>query len=163
MTESGFSTPQAARITGATVRQLSYWRKTALVVPSAYSRGGHARYVFADLIAIRAARQLIDAGIPLQRIRKSLTALIAFLPQARRPLSELAVVATGDTVLVFQGESAFEALTGQEWILDIAQFQREVERRAGEPSAPVQADLFEAPNAVPESVPESTNSKRRTG
>jgi hypothetical protein len=45
----------------------------------------------------------------------------------RRPLAELVLVATGDIVLVVHQGSAFEAATGQEWVFEVARFQREVE------------------------------------
>jgi hypothetical protein len=40
---------------------------------------------------------------------------------------------TGDIVLVLHEESAFEAATGQEWIFEVAQFQRELEIWKREP------------------------------
>ena len=36
-------------------------------------------------------------------------------------------MATGDVVLAFQDGTAFEAVSGQEWIFEVAQFQREIE------------------------------------
>jgi hypothetical protein len=45
----------------------------------------------------------------------------------RRPLAELILVATGDVVLAFREGTAFEAVSGQEWIFEVAQFQREIE------------------------------------
>jgi len=43
------------------------------------------------------------------------------------PLSELVLVATGDVVLVFREDAVFEAVSGQEWIFEVADFEREVE------------------------------------
>ena len=45
---------------------------------------------------------------------------------ARWPSSVL--VATGDVVLAFKDGTAFDAVSGQEWVFEIARFQREVER-----------------------------------
>jgi hypothetical protein len=36
------------------------------------------------------------------------------------------LVATGDVVLVLRDGSAFEAVSGQEWVFEVARFQREV-------------------------------------
>ena len=127
-----FRTGQVARILGVSHRQLQYWAETGLVVPSARSGGGHCRYTFEDLVALRAAKQLIDAGISVQRIRRSIGSLQRILPAIRRPLSELVLVATGDLVLVLRDGAAFEAVSGQEWILEVSRFEREVGERLGE-------------------------------
>lgn len=113
-------------ILGLSRRQLRYWAQTDFVRPSARTRGGHHRYTFRDLVALKAAKRLIDAGISLQRIRSTIAVLKRRLPDVDEPLRRLVLVATGDVVLVFDGDTAFEALTGQEWILDVARFQQEV-------------------------------------
>jgi DNA-binding transcriptional MerR regulator len=129
-------TGQVVRILGVSRRQLQYWAETGLVVPSAQTRGGHHRYTFEDLVALKAAKQLIDAGVSVQRIRSSLGSLKRILPTVRRPLSELVLVATGDVVLVLREGAAFEALSGQEWILEVARFERDVEHQlAREPAS----------------------------
>ena len=80
MTPGSFSRQQVTAITGLSSRQLSYWRKTGLVVPQRYTAAGHDRYSFSDLIALRTAKRLLDANISLQRIRKCLQSLARFLP-----------------------------------------------------------------------------------
>lgn len=109
-------------------RQLRYWRQTALITPSHRTRGGHARYSFVDLIALKAAKRLIDTGVPVQRIRKCIASLVKRLPDMDTPLAQVALVVTGDIVLVFRDGAAFDALTGQEWIFPVAELLREVER-----------------------------------
>ncbi|MDH4229751.1 MAG: MerR family transcriptional regulator [Nitrospirota bacterium] len=141
--EDGFSSSQAIALTGVSRRQLVYWRQTELIEPSVTTAGGHARYTFRDLIALRTAKRLIDAGVSLQRIRSSITSLIRFLPDVGRPLEEVSLVATGDVVLVFHGGAAFEALSGQEWVFPVAELARDVERlRRKEAADPVQEELF---------------------
>lgn len=107
-------------------RQLQYWADTDLVRPTVRTRGGHHRYTLEDLVALKAAKRLIDAGVSVQRIRKSIGALRKVLPTVRRPLAELVLVATGDVVLVLRDGAAFEAATGQEWIFEVARFEREI-------------------------------------
>lgn len=119
------------RILGISRRQLQYWAGTDLIAPSARTDGGHHRYTFEDLVALRAAKQLIDAGVSVQRIRHSIGSLKRILPEVQRPLSELILVATGDLVLVLHEGSAFEAVSGQEWIFEVSQLHREVERGLG--------------------------------
>jgi len=125
--QDSYSRQQAVTISGLTARQLGYWRKTGLVVPQCHTDGGQARYSFPDLIALRAARRLLDAGVSLQRIRKCLQSLTRFLPRADHPLAELSLVVTGDIVLVFHGTGAFDALTGQQWVFPVAELARDVE------------------------------------
>ncbi|MGH0038106.1 MAG: MerR family transcriptional regulator [Myxococcota bacterium] len=122
-----FRTAEVVALLGVSRRQLQYWARTGLVEPSAVTPGGHRRYAFDDLVALRAAARLIDAGISVQRIRKSLAALRATLPEVERPLAECVLVATGDVVLVFGSETVFEAVSGQEWVFPVAELQRELD------------------------------------
>jgi len=121
-------------------RQLQYWAQTDLIRPSARTPGGHARYTFKDLVALKAAKRLIDAGVSVQRIRKSIRALRGMLPTVHKPLTELVLVATGDVVLAFRDGAAFDAITGQEWVFEVAKFRREVEdwQRSGRTHPPSQ-------------------------
>jgi DNA-binding transcriptional MerR regulator len=121
-----FRTREVVELLQLSRRQLQYWAKTGLIVPSAQTPGGHHRYSFDDLVALKATKRLIDAGVSVQKIRKSVRALQDVFPQVGRPLSELVLVATGDVVLVFQEDTVFEAITGQEWVFAVADFQREV-------------------------------------
>ena len=108
-------------------RQLQYWAQTDLIRPSARTPGGHGRYTFDDLVTLKASKRLIDAGVSVQRIRKSIRALRKMLPTVERPLAELILVATGDVVLAFKDGTAFDAISGQQWVFEVARFKREVE------------------------------------
>ena len=123
-----FRSKDVVAILGVTRRQLQYWAQTDLVRPSRRTRGGHHRYSFEDLVALKATARLIDAGVSVQRIRKSIGALRELLPSVDRPLHELVLVATGDVVLVFRENTAFEAISGQEWVFEVADFRQEVQR-----------------------------------
>jgi DNA-binding transcriptional MerR regulator len=135
-----------AKIIGISRRQLQYWDETDLVRPVSRTPGGHARYAFEDLVTLKTAKRLIDAGVSVQRIRKSIRALRDLLPAVERPLAEVVLVATGDVVLAFKDGTAFDAVSGQEWVFEIAQLQREVDayraRRAVE--IPVRTRTSEA-------------------
>lgn len=131
MSEPGFTCQQVMNITGLSRRQLGYWRKTSLISPRQHTAGGHARYSFADLLALKTAKKLLDSGLSVQRIRKSITALTRFLPSCAAPLTELSLVVTGDVILVLHRETAFEALTGQEWIYPVAELAKEAEKSRG--------------------------------
>lgn len=129
MAYPGFSRQQVAKITGLTARQLNYWRKTSIIAPSHTTRGGHSRYSFTDLIALKTVKQLLEQGVSLQKIRKSIVALLQYLPLQQHPFTELKVVATGDVVLVFHQGMALDALTGQEWIFEIAELERDIAKQ----------------------------------
>jgi hypothetical protein len=79
------------------------------------------------MVALKASKRLIDAGVSVQRIRKSIRALRKMLPTVQRPLAELILVATGDVVLAFKDGTAFDAISGQQWVFEVARFKREVE------------------------------------
>jgi DNA-binding transcriptional MerR regulator len=123
-----FKSQQVREIIGLTRRQMQYWSATGLIVPSYNTEGGHARYTFEDLVAFKTSKRLLEAGVSVQKIRKVITNLRAILPKIKRPLSELTLVATGDVILVFYEGTAFEAITGQQWILELAEVQRDIER-----------------------------------
>lgn len=123
---SQFKTKEVVDLLDLSRRQLQYWAKTGLIEPSERTPGGHHRYSFDDLVALKATKRLIDAGVSVQKIRSSVRALQDLLPQVGRPLSELVLVATGDVVLVFRDDTVFEAVSGQEWVFGVAEFEREV-------------------------------------
>ncbi|HEY5657342.1 MAG TPA: MerR family transcriptional regulator [Myxococcota bacterium] len=122
-----FRASDVVEIVDISRRQLQYWAQTDLIRPSARTPGGHGRYTFEDLVALKASKRLIDAGVSVQRIRKSIRALRKMLPTVQRPLAELILVATGDVVLAFKDGTAFDAISGQQWVFEVARFKREVE------------------------------------
>lgn len=151
-----YRTKDVVQILGISRRQLQYWAQTDLVVPSEKTPGGHHRYTFEDLVALKATKRLIDAGVSVQRIRSSIQALRSILPKVDRPLSALTLVATGDVVLVFHEGTAFEAVSGQEWVFEVAQFERELaawqdDRASGvaEPRSTETTESAEPVNPVP--------------
>ncbi len=131
-----YKTREVVELLDLSRRQLQYWAKTGLITPSARTPGGHHRYSFDDLVALKTTKRLIDAGVSVQKIRKSVRALQTLLPQIGRPLAELVLVATGDVVLVFGEDTVFEAVSGQEWVFEVAAFEREVAAYRGRSEAP---------------------------
>jgi DNA-binding transcriptional MerR regulator len=70
-----YTRQQAARLTACSVAQLDHWDRTQLIVPGADEGAGDRSYSFRDLVALRAVRSLLDAGLPLVRIRRALETL----------------------------------------------------------------------------------------
>jgi predicted RNase H-like HicB family nuclease len=102
-----FNTKAIEKVTGLTPRQIDYWDKTHFIKPSiAEAKGyGSARlYSFTDLVQMKVAKTLIDKGITLQKIRKSITYLKKNMPDVDEPLSELKFLTDGNTVFVITGD-----------------------------------------------------------
>ncbi|MEM6955649.1 MAG: tetratricopeptide repeat protein [Myxococcota bacterium] len=110
--QSLYSRAEVARLFDLSVGRLRYWARTDFLQPSA-RRGTRAYYTFQDLIGIRAAKGLLDRGLALQEVRRSVDAIRAALPRVVRPLAELRVVAEGRALLVHDEGAAFEPTTGQ--------------------------------------------------
>ena len=127
MAKQGFSSCEVTRITAISQRQLQYWCKTALITPSMQTRGGHVRFSFHDLVTIKTIATLIRAGVSTQKVRHCIDKLVQLLPEVKYPLSELSIVASGETILVFHQGSAFEVISGQEWIIDIAKLNQQAQ------------------------------------
>jgi DNA-binding transcriptional MerR regulator len=70
-----YTGPQACHAAGITYRQLDYWARTDLVVPSiraARGSGTQRRYSHADVIALAIISCLLAAGLSLQSVRRSI-------------------------------------------------------------------------------------------
>jgi len=68
----GYRGAVAARAAGISYRQLDYWDRTGLVVPSvrgAAGSGSQRLYGFRDILVLKLVKRLIDAGISLQQVR----------------------------------------------------------------------------------------------
>jgi len=100
-TES-FSTGDAVRITGVSFRNIDYWARTKFIVPSiaeAQGTGTDRRYSFSDLLALRVARELREAGVSTQSLRR----VVDFLRTKKgltQPLAECRLIVTSADVQV---------------------------------------------------------------
>jgi tetratricopeptide (TPR) repeat protein len=113
VTDGGlYSVRDVARIFGLQEARLRYWAQTGFVGPS-QRQGGKAMYTFEDLIGVKVAKELLDGGLPLQRVRKNLDALRIALPGVDKPLSQTRIVSDGERVVVVGDEKAFEPESGQ--------------------------------------------------
>ena len=76
--ERGYRAPQVCRVVGITYRQLDYWARTGVMVPSlqqARGSGSQRLYSFGDLVQLKVIKRLLDAGMDLRRIRTAFAAL----------------------------------------------------------------------------------------
>lgn len=83
-----YSVLQAARLTGCSAAQLSYWERTGLVAPD------DGEYSFRDLVALRVVASLLEAGLTLGRVRQAVRYLVA----TGEDIAGLRIVTDGDRV-----------------------------------------------------------------
>jgi len=74
---------------------------------------GDSGYTFRDLLALRAASALLDAGASVRQIRAALTALRRQDPELRQPLAEVRLVLEGDRIVAQSDRVRFDPRTGQ--------------------------------------------------
>jgi DNA-binding transcriptional MerR regulator len=109
---SAYAVRDVSRLFELPESRLRYWAQTGFISPSIRVRG-RTFYSFRDLIAIKVARELLGAGMPLQRVRRSLDSLRVKLPEVDQPLSRLRVRCEHERVVVEDQTHSFEAATGQ--------------------------------------------------
>ncbi len=108
----GYRVPTACQVAGITYRQLDYWARTGLVVPSirsATGSGSQRLYSFKDILVLKIVKRLLDAGISLQNIR------IAVDHLRSRGVQDLAGI-----TLFSDGTSVYEC-TSPEEVVDLLQ------------------------------------------
>src|SRR5580692_6079729 len=100
----------AAALSGATIRQLAYWRKPGPdgrpVLTSEYSASRPIDYSFRDVIALRTCVRLRQEA-SLQKIRRALDALRIDLG-LREHLSSYRLVADGSTIYLADSDQAID-------------------------------------------------------
>ena len=77
-TSRTYSTNEVAEMSGFSVRQIAYWAKQGIIVPSvqqAHGSGTRRRYSFDDLLQLRFVRQLRNRGWSVQKIREAINKL----------------------------------------------------------------------------------------
>lgn len=96
--DTGYRGPIAHRVAGITYRQLDYWARTGLVVPSirnAEGSGTQRLYSFRDILLLRVVKRFLDVGISLQQIRVAIDHLRV---RGVDDLTELTLVSDGFSV-----------------------------------------------------------------
>ena len=76
----GYRGASAAAAAGISYRQLDYWARTGLVIPSiqtATGSGSQRLYSFRDILVLKLVKRLLDTGVSLQQIRLAVEQLRA--------------------------------------------------------------------------------------
>ncbi len=106
----GYRGATACAAAGITYRQLDYWARTGLLVPSirsATGSGSQRLYSFRDILVLRVIKRLLDTGVSLQNVRKAVEHL------RERGVEDLSAI-----TLMSDGASIFECVTEDE-VIDI--------------------------------------------
>ncbi|MCW5806707.1 MAG: tetratricopeptide repeat protein [Deltaproteobacteria bacterium] len=107
-----FSVRDVSRILAVQESRLRYWTQTGFVGPTV-RKGGRFYYTFADLLAVKAAKDLLAAEMTVAKVRKSVEALKKALPDDAHPLMKLRVCCDGETIVALADDVAFEPVGGQ--------------------------------------------------
>ncbi len=78
MDDNVYTTSEVVHITGFSVRQLDYWARQGIVIPSiqqSYGPGSRRLYAIDDLVRLNFIRQLKHHSWSTQKIRKAITIL----------------------------------------------------------------------------------------
>ena len=122
----GYRGPIACSAAGITYRQLDYWARTGLVVPSvraASGSGSQRLYGFRDILVLRVVKRLIDTGVSLPNIRAAVDHLAE---RTGEDLASLTIMSDGASIyecrsadevvdLVRGGQGVFGIAVGSVW------------------------------------------------
>ena len=111
MTERIYGLRELTRILTLTPRRAAQLRRLDLL-------HGKSGYTFRQLLALRAAAALLDAGASVRQIRDALDAVKRNDPSVRHPLVEMRLVLDGSRLLVESDRVRFDPRTGQT-VLDL--------------------------------------------
>ncbi len=114
----GYTLGDVARICGVAPGRLRYWRRMRLLEPR--RRGPRsATFGFDDLVSVRTLVSLLEQGVPLRRIRRSVESLRETLPDVELPLGALRISQASSGGVVVRHEGCLLQPDGQ-LVLDFA-------------------------------------------
>ncbi len=113
-----FSTSHIESLFDINRKVLFYWRKIGLFIPSIKSEGGHHRYSFSDLVALKTIKSLKDAGISTFQMKQVVRKLKIDYPESMTPLAEKSLYVVGKEVIVVDSIMPYNALSGQGTLLE---------------------------------------------
>ncbi len=98
-----FTIDQVISLCGCTKTQLRYWRETGLVEPSGGSgENNRPLYSFRDLVELKTIKRMLEEGISLQKIRKTLD-YVCSTADVERPLSQCKLITDGSSIFQMCG------------------------------------------------------------
>jgi tetratricopeptide (TPR) repeat protein len=112
---STYTLQNAARILKVAPSRLRYWKRTRLAVPRSHEAAEEedSDYAFRDLVGFRAVLSLLEQGISLHRIRRSVEALRERAPDIEDPLVALRLWAEGSERMIVERDGGWMEPDGQ--------------------------------------------------
>ena len=107
----GYSTADVASLLGISERKIRSYARAGFLKPARDSRNGYV-FSFQDLVVLRAAQALADQDITSRTIVRALRRLRKQLPSGRS-LTEVSIVADGERIVVSDGVTSWNPLSGQ--------------------------------------------------
>jgi len=164
----GYRGVTACHAVSISYRQLDYWARTGLVVPSvrdASGSGTQRLYSFRDMVVLKVVKRLLDAGVSLQNIRKAIEALRS---RGTDDLAEITLISDGTTVYECRSpEEVVDLLQGGQGVFGIAisgafkEIQGSLATLPAEPAVSVSDD--ETPASNPSDELAARRARRRAG
>jgi tetratricopeptide (TPR) repeat protein len=107
-----YSIRDVAKLFALQESRLRYWMQTGFVGPTV-RKGGRFYYTFRDLCAVKAAKDLLAAGLSAHKVRKNLEALRRALPGDAHPALRLRLCSDGETIVALEDDVAYVPASGQ--------------------------------------------------
>jgi len=121
----GYRVPTVLQAAGITYRQLDYWARTGLVLPSvrdATGSGSQRLYSFRDVVVLKVVKKLLDAGVSLRNVRAAVEHLRA---RGVAELAQMTLVSDGSTIYeCSSADEVFDLLHGGQAVLQVVPVAR---------------------------------------
>jgi DNA-binding transcriptional MerR regulator len=168
----GYRGVTACHAVGISYRQLDYWARTTLVIPSirdASGSGTQRLYSFRDLVVLKVVKRLLDAGVSLQNIRRAIETLRS---RGVEDLAGITLISDGTTVYECRSpEEVVDLLQGGQGVFGIAiggafkEIQGSLSHLPAEPASSPQPVGTGVPEAEPAAGDElaARRARRRAG
>jgi DNA-binding transcriptional MerR regulator len=164
----GYRGVTACNAASISYRQLDYWARTGLVVPSirdASGSGTQRLYSFRDIVVLKVVKRLLDAGVSLQNIRRAIDALRS---RGVGDLAQITLISDGTTVYECRSpEEVVDLLQGGQGVFGIAiggafkEIQGSLAHLPAEPAGEPPAATADAPEESGDSVVSDELAARR--
>jgi DNA-binding transcriptional MerR regulator len=130
-----FTPQQAASLANVPYATIDSWNRKGIVCPSVQQSQGRGKlryYAMSDLVALRVLKDLRDAGLSLQALRKMLSELKAL--GYENPLRDQYLIAEGGTVKLQDAAGLMDCLRspGQRVIVDYGAAVEEIREKVRE-------------------------------
>lgn len=119
--ETGYRGSVACQAAGISYRQLDYWARTGLVVPSirtAAGSGSARLYSFRDILVLKVIKRFLSAGVSLQNIRSAVEHLKI---RGSEDLSAITLMSDGASIYeCTNSDEVYDLLQGGQGVFGIA-------------------------------------------